>query len=141
MKKVMCFGTFDVLHLGHINFFKQAKACGDQLVVIISRDINVKKTLVHKEEERKGLVESIKFVDKALLGNKNDFLSPIIKEKPELICLGYDQPIKITELKELLKKRGFELKIKRLKPYLKHKHKSSIIKKKINASFLQPNSS
>ena len=141
MKKVMCFGTFDVLHLGHINFFKQAKSLGDQLVVIISRDVNVKKSLVHKEDERRGLVESIMYVNKALLGNKKDFLNPIIKEKPDLICLGYDQPIKITELKKLLKERGMEVKIKRLKPYLKHKHKSSIIKKKINASFLQINNS
>jgi FAD synthetase len=136
MKKVICFGTFDVLHLGHVNFFKQAKSLGDELVVVISRDANVKKKLVHNETERKGLIESIKFVDKAILGDKKHFLNPIIKEKPEIICLGYDQPIEIEQLKDNLLHKGINVEIKRLKPYLKHKHKSSLIKKRINASFL-----
>ena len=137
MIKVICFGTFDVLHLGHVNFFKQAKSLGNELVVVIARDSNVKKKMVHNEEERRGLVESIKPVDKAILGDKKDFLTPIIKENPEIICLGYDQPIKVIELKQMLKNKGTNIKIKRLKPYLKHKHKSSIIKNKINASFLK----
>lgn len=135
-KKVICFGTFDILHLGHVNFFKQAKSLGDELVVVIARDVNVKSKLVHNETERKGLVESIKFVNKSILGDKKDVLKPIIKEKPTIICLGYDQPIKIKELKEMLLERGIKAEVKRLKPHLKHKHKSSLIKKKINASFL-----
>ena len=48
-KKVICFGTFDILHLGHVNFFKQAKSLGDELVVVIARDVNVKSKLVHNE--------------------------------------------------------------------------------------------
>ena len=139
MKKVICFGTFDILHLGHINFFKQAKVLGDELIVVIARDSNVKSKLVHNETERKGLVESIKFVNKAILGDKKDVLKPIIKEKPEIICLGYDQPIKIKELKAKLLDKGIKVEVKRLKPYFKHKHKSSLIKKRINASFSQLN--
>jgi FAD synthetase len=135
MTKVMCFGTFDILHLGHVDFFKQAKSLGTELVVVIARDVNIKKKMVHNEKERKGIVENIKPVDKAILGDKKDFLTPIIKEKPEIVCLGYDQPIKVLELKQMLKNKGIKVKIKRLESYLKNKHKSSIIKKKINASF------
>ncbi len=134
-KVVMCFGTFDILHLGHVNFFKQAKSFGDELIVVIARDVNIESKLVHNETERKGLVESIKFVNQAILGDKKDILKPIIKEKPELICLGYNQPIKIKELKVMLLKRGIKAEVKRLKPHSKHKHKSSVIKKKINAFF------
>ena len=43
MKKVMCSGTFDGLHPGHFNFFKQAKSKGDYLTVIVARDENVEK--------------------------------------------------------------------------------------------------
>ncbi|MCD4694128.1 adenylyltransferase/cytidyltransferase family protein, partial [bacterium] len=43
MIKVMCFGTFDNLHLGHLFYLKEAKKFGDYLVVVIARDNNVKK--------------------------------------------------------------------------------------------------
>ena len=38
MKKVITYGTFDLLHYGHINILKRAKACGDYLIVAISTD-------------------------------------------------------------------------------------------------------
>ena len=41
--KIMVYGTFDVLHLGHVDFLRQAKALGDFLVVSVARDVNAKK--------------------------------------------------------------------------------------------------
>lgn len=66
MKKVITYGTFDVLHIGHINLLRRAKEFGDKLYVGISSDqFN---TIKHKQsildfENRKAVVESIRYVD------------------------------------------------------------------------------
>ena len=67
MKRVITYGTFDLLHYGHINLLKKAKAFGDYLVVAVSTDkFNWKEK--HKKcyftyEQRKALVEAIRYVD------------------------------------------------------------------------------
>ena len=67
MKRVITYGTFDLLHYGHINLLKRAKELGDYLIVVVSTDeFNWKEK--HKKcyftyEERKKLVESIRYVD------------------------------------------------------------------------------
>jgi len=124
----MCFGTFDVLHLGHLNYFQQAKKYGNYLIVVIAREVNVKKKLVFSEKERVELIKHFKIVDEAVLGDKTDFLKIIEKKKPAVICLGYDHQIKIKELKERLNQRGLNPEIKRMKPYRQSKYKSSLIK-------------
>jgi len=78
MKKVICFGTFDLLHPGHLDYFKQAKKYGDFLIVIIARDKNIKKKdKIFSEQERLSLANNLKVVDKAVLGDLKDFLKPI----------------------------------------------------------------
>ena len=67
MRRVITYGTFDLLHYGHINLLKRAKALGDYLVVAVSTDEFASQEK-HKEcyfnyEQRKGLLESIRFVD------------------------------------------------------------------------------
>ena len=67
MKRVITYGTFDLLHYGHINLLRRAKAYGDYLIVAVSSDeFNCKEK--HKKtyfsyEERKALLESIRYVD------------------------------------------------------------------------------
>ncbi|MGL4252818.1 MAG: glycerol-3-phosphate cytidylyltransferase [Fusobacteriaceae bacterium] len=69
MKKVITYGTFDLLHWGHINILKRAKELGDYLIVGLSTDeFN---ELKHKEsyhsyEERKLILEAIKYVDEVI---------------------------------------------------------------------------
>ena len=67
MKRVITYGTFDLLHYGHINLLKRAKALGDYLIVAISDDsfnLNEKhKKCYFSYEQRKALVESIRYVD------------------------------------------------------------------------------
>ncbi len=67
MKKVITYGTFDLLHYGHINLLKRAKKLGDYLIVAISTDefnLNKKnKKCYFTYEQRKSLVESIRYVD------------------------------------------------------------------------------
>lgn len=67
MKRVITYGTFDLLHYGHINLLKRAKALGDYLIVVVSSDEfnwNEKhKKTYFSYEERKALLESIRYVD------------------------------------------------------------------------------
>ena len=67
MKRVITYGTFDLLHYGHINLLKRAKALGDYLVVVISTDEfnwNEKhKKCYFTYEQRKALVEAVRYVD------------------------------------------------------------------------------
>lgn len=124
MKKVMCFGTFDNLHPGHLSFLKQAKKYGDYLIVVIARDRNVEKLKGkwprEKEKIRWQKVRNLSFVDKAVLGQLRDKFKIIERYKPAVICLGYDQEVNSQELR-----RVFPGKIIRLKPYKEHIYKSS----------------
>lgn len=67
MKRVITYGTFDLLHYGHINLLRRAKAMGDYLVVVLSTDeFNWKekqKKCYFTYEERKNLLEAIRYVD------------------------------------------------------------------------------
>jgi glycerol-3-phosphate cytidylyltransferase len=67
MKRVITYGTFDLLHYGHINLLRRAKALGDYLIVVISTDEfnwNEKhKKCYFTYEQRKALVETIRYVD------------------------------------------------------------------------------
>ena len=67
MKRVITYGTYDLLHYGHINLLRRAKQLGDYLVVALSTDefnSNMKgKTCYFKYEERKQLLEAIRYVD------------------------------------------------------------------------------
>lgn len=67
MKRVITYGTFDLLHYGHINLLRRAKELGDYLIVVLSTDeFNWKeksKQCYFTYEQRKVLLESIRFVD------------------------------------------------------------------------------
>ncbi len=69
MKKVITYGTFDLLHVGHINLLRRARELGDYLVVAISTDefnaIKNKKAY-YSFEDRKQILEAVKYVDKVI---------------------------------------------------------------------------
>ena len=135
MKKILVFGTFDGLHEGHRNFFTQAKACGDFLVVVVGRDSTVLKTKgrVPKfgENERLKAVKDCGLVDEARLGNENVSPYVVVKEvNPDIICLGYDQTHFTEKLAGALKEMGLgHIEIKRLEAFEPEKYKSSILNK------------
>ncbi len=133
--RIMVFGTFDILHKGHLNFFKQARALSKKpfLIVSVARDINVKKIKGHKpvncEKKRFMKVKALKFVDKTVLGGIKNHIPHIIKEKPDVIALGYDQKKYVQNLKSDLTRRGLNVKIERLKAFMPQVYKSSLINK------------
>ena len=67
MKRVITYGTFDLLHYGHINLLRRAKALGDYLIVALSTDefnrVSKNKKCYFSYEERRLLLESIRYVD------------------------------------------------------------------------------
>jgi len=67
MKRVITYGTFDLLHYGHINLLRRAKALGDYLIVALStdefNDREKHKRCYFSYDERKLLLEAIRYVD------------------------------------------------------------------------------
>lgn len=69
MRKVITYGTYDLLHVGHINLLRRARELGDYLVVVLSTDeFNAvkHKEAYHSYEDRKKILESIRYVDEVI---------------------------------------------------------------------------
>lgn len=71
MKKVLTVGVYDLLHIGHVNLFKRARAVGDRLVVAVQEsDVVLKykpeEKLVYSTEERMYMVKAIRYVDEVI---------------------------------------------------------------------------
>jgi FAD synthetase len=139
VKKVMVFGTFDLLHPGHINFFSQAKQLGRILIVSVARDRNVKKfkgyAPVFNEKKRVDIIKRHKIADKVVLGDLNDPWKHIKKERPDIIALGYDQKPYVSKNDKTflqdLKKHDLNVRVVRLRAFLPQRYKSKIIRKRI----------
>lgn len=135
MKKVMAFGTFDILHPGHEHYLKEAKKLGDYLIVVVARDttvLEVKGELPKNDEvERLEKIRLLPYVDEAVLGDKEDKYKVIKENNPDIICLGYDQISFTKNLKEKLDEKGIKSQIiKFTQGLFPDKYKSSILKRK-----------
>lgn len=111
-KKVMVSGCYDLLHGGHIAFFKTAAAFGD-LYVSVGRDENLLflkgKKPVFSEEERLFIVKSIKYVSKAFLASGTgmlDFEPDLVRIKPDVFVVNNDGHT--SDKETLCKKLGIE---------------------------------
>ena len=94
MKRVLTYGTFDLLHFGHIEILRRAKALGDYLIVALSTDefneIKGKKAY-HNYETRKKMLEAIRYVD-LVIPEKNweQKISDIKEYKADIVVMGSD---------------------------------------------------
>lgn len=135
MKKVMVFGTFDILHLGHIHLLNKAKEYGDVLLVVVARNKNVEKIKgqepLHDENERKLILENLKMIDKVVFGYEDDVYEVIKEYQPDTIALGYDQKVFVDELEDAITRYGLSATIVRLPPFYPEKYKSQIMRKYI----------
>jgi FAD synthetase len=133
MKKLaMCFGTFDGLHQGHGDYFRQAKDVADELIVIVARDatvVDVKGDLPSMgQDDRLRVVMDHPLVDEARLGYPDDKYRVLEEFKPDVICLGYDQEAFTENLDAELARRGLSAVIMRCQPYQPDTMKSSLLK-------------
>jgi FAD synthetase len=121
MVKVMATGTFDLLHLGHIYYLKQAKKLGDKLVVVVATDKTVRRLKhepVNPEEIRLNLIKELKVVDEAYLGHEDDMYEIVEEIKPDIIALGFDQIHDENYINSQLKKRKLNVKVIRLSEFI-----------------------
>ncbi len=119
MKRVVATGTFDILHPGHLYYLEQSKKLGDELIVIVARDVNVK----HKprpiipEEQRRRMVAALRCVDHAVLGDITDMFRPIEEIRPAVITIGFNQHFDEGKLRQQLSARGISAGIVRIGKY------------------------
>ncbi|MBR4830297.1 MAG: glycerol-3-phosphate cytidylyltransferase [Bacilli bacterium] len=94
MKKILTYGTFDLLHIGHIEILRRAKELGDYLVVAVSTDefnaIKGKKAY-YSYEDRKKILEAIKYVDLVIPEEKwEQKRDDVIKYGIDTVVMGSD---------------------------------------------------
>ena len=127
MKKVITYGTFDMLHYGHINLLRRARALGDYLIVALSSDsfnaIKNKQSFFHYEHRRQ-MLEAIRYVD--LIIPENDWeqkREDIIKHNVNIFVMGNDWEGKFDFLKDICEvvylERTPEISTTRIKTHLK----------------------
>ncbi|MFX1575941.1 MAG: adenylyltransferase/cytidyltransferase family protein [Promethearchaeota archaeon] len=118
-KQIVLAGTFDILHPGHVFLITEAAKLGD-VTVVIARDENVVKTKGHPviipEKQRLFMVEALRGVSKAVLGNLGpDFVRIVEELKPDILMLGPNQDISLEEIQNRLNEKGLATKVIRLK--------------------------
>ncbi len=105
----MTFGTFDLLHPGHLHYLWEAKNLGDYLITIVARDATVERLKWRKpresEENRVKKLQESGVVDEVILGVPADYYAVIKEIKPDILYFGYDQrSFNGEKLTEYLKK-------------------------------------
>ncbi len=121
-KKVLTAGKFDILHLGHLAYLEQARKLAGpdgELIVVVALDKTIERERgappVFPQDQRRRLVESLKIVDKAILGyDTDDHTTIVVDNRPDIVALGYDQKTNIEALERSIKEHGLNTKIVRL---------------------------
>lgn len=120
-KKVFVSGCFDMLHSGHVEFFRQASKYG-KLFVSIGSDKTINKLKnrkpINTEKERLFMVSSIKYVHKAFIATGSDMLdfqSEIRKTKPDIFVVNQEGNSKDKE--NLCKELGIKYMVLQRKPH------------------------
>ena len=113
MKRIMAVGVFDLLHAGHLHYLEQAKSLGDFLTVVVAHDDTVRKRKhepVTGQDLRRRMVEGLKPVDEAVVGNSPDvpIFDILPRVEPDIIALGYDQEHAEEKIRSYLANNGFE---------------------------------
>ena len=131
MKRVITYGTFDLLHYGHINLLKRAKEYGDYLIVALSTDEfnwdEKRKKCYFTYEQRKKLLEAVRYVDLVIpeenweqkildvkkydvdtfvIGNDWEGKFDFLKDLCNVVYLPRTPEISSTQIKEELNKKG-----------------------------------
>lgn len=118
MVRVMASGVFDLLHIGHLHYLREARDMGDDLVVVIATDETVrerKHSPIMPAEMRRELVASLKPVDVAVVGHTGDPFRVVERLHPDVIALGYDQ--EVEGLQRELQKRDLAVQVRRCTRY------------------------
>ncbi|MCR5823161.1 MAG: glycerol-3-phosphate cytidylyltransferase [Lachnospiraceae bacterium] len=104
MKKVITYGTYDLLHVGHINLLRRAKELGDYLIVGLSTDefnAGKHKQAYYSYEDRKVILEAVKYVDEVIPEeNWEQKIDDVVKNNVDVFVMGDDWKGKFDFLKD-----------------------------------------
>ena len=132
MTRIMVFGTFDMIHEGHANFFQQARllAPDAHLIASVARDTSVARIKGamprHSEKERCALLAGHELVDEVVLGQEHGYIEHIQAAHPDIIALGYDQSGEyVSQLEHDLLEAHVQAKVVRLQAFQPEKYKTS----------------
>ena len=105
MVVVITFGTFDLLHIGHINMLKRCKEHGDKLIVGVSSDklnyFKKSRNPIFTEDDRMAIIENLKVVDEVFLEESLELKEQYIKNhNADIFIIGDDWKGKFDFLKE-----------------------------------------
>ena len=106
--RVITFGTFDILHYGHIRILERAKALGDELIVGVSSDaLNEQKKgrkPVYSEFERTSMLEALRVVDQVFLEESLELKKQyILDHKADMLVMGDDWAGKFDDMNDVCK--------------------------------------
>lgn len=117
MVKVMTSGVFDILHPGHLFYLEEAKALGDELVVVVATDKTArarKHEPINPEAMRLRMIQALRPVDRAILGYEGDMYKIVLEIQPDIIALGHDQRHDPDVIRTELADRGLDVEVVRI---------------------------
>lgn len=108
MKTVVAFGTFDIIHPGHLYYLEYALGLGDRLIAVITPDAVALRSKGAKplftERERMRIISSLRCVDRVVLGDSDGSWRNVMRCSPDSVCFGYDQKAAIRAFREHVSK-------------------------------------
>jgi len=132
IKVVLAGGVYDVLHLGHLAALTEARSLGDVLVVVVATDATVQllkgRNPIFPEGDRRALVESLKPVDRAILGYEDvgfgfeQILGDVV---PDIVAFGFDQENLEKTVGEIIARRKLRIQLVRLSKFEQGEYVSS----------------
>jgi len=133
MQTVVAFGTFDILHPGHIAYIHYALTLGTHLIVVVTPDAVVhrrkKKPPLFTQAERIKMVSAIRGVDKVVLGDRDESWKVIDRLHPDILCFGYDQKEAIAAFRKTkMEKLAYPIVIKRAPAVRAKRYHSTLLK-------------
>jgi cytidyltransferase-like protein len=118
LKVVMVGGAFEIVHPGHVHTLSAAKKLGNTLVVVVATDESVLRNKgrppVTNQDSRVTMVSSLRQVDLAIPGNKGSIYEILLRVRPDVVAVGYDQVHNPEDIVREAAKRGVRMQVARL---------------------------
>jgi FAD synthetase len=110
-KKVIVFaaGCFNRIHQAHVQMLKNARALGDELVVVLSNDAHNRKPNAVPSKTRLRWMKELGLADRVVVGKPTSFAASLREIKPNILVLGYDQKLPDGETAKAVKELGVEI--------------------------------
>ena len=106
MSRIVTFGTYDLLHIGHVNLLRRAKELGSHLVVGVSSDeLNFRKKGLHpaySTEDRIAIVHALRFVDEVFVEHSlEEKRTYLLEHRADVLVMGDDWAGKFDEFSDI----------------------------------------